>query len=238
MIDLINKYVYVFLHPFQVHDTFREKRQLELEKPDNVISMFGESRPLSYEQQNENEDEGLGLEITWVEGIAISWIFALIMAMYELLAANVSLFSYDYFLDDSSLASLLVETYTQSTHGLFILFSLANAVFFPTSTWLYLKFWEVMIRFFAQVFNVEGDYEEMIDQVLGCSLTSHFLLVIPVFGTMAHYTANLLYIFAGLKNNMGLTVLQSIIVLVSPLFLMLLVLFLNFFFLFAMIGMI
>jgi hypothetical protein len=232
VIELLNQYIYILLNPFKVHDEYHFARNEQSLNNDNVIP-FG---PTGVEVKEEIVEENKTKNFSRVEGITISWLFAALMGMYQMMAINLSLFTYDYFTDSSRFSDLWIDTYKQNTQWIFILFTLFNVVIFPLTVLVYLKFWEVMIRFFAQVFSVKGDHEEMIEQVLSCSLTSHFFLVIPVFGRMAHYTANLLFIFAGLKHNMRLSTLQSIIVLASPMFLTLLVVFLFIFFFFAMFG--
>ena len=89
MIELFNRYIYIFLHPFQIHQEFRESRRKRGHAQANVLPFSGptEVTQLEIDRLPELDEQSLLEEIeekenalpefSRAEGIAISWIFAL-----------------------------------------------------------------------------------------------------------------------------------------------------------------
>lgn len=86
-----------------------------------------------------------------------------------------------------------------------------------------------MVKVFTNVFEKyedEEEIEERCEEVVANSLTAHTFLVIPIVGDFLQKFSFLIYLYAGLRRNLGLNVFQSLLILMCPLILILLAIFL------------
>lgn len=75
------------------------------------------------------------------------------------------------------------------------------------------------MAFFALIFNPEiEEVESVSSQIVAVSLSTHAFLLVPVLGTFIFYLAFFVYLFGGLKYNLGFRTLPGILTILSPLF--------------------
>ena len=92
-------------------------------------------------------------------------------------------------------------------------------VLFPLGAFVFVKFWGLLLRFFIRLYELPvKDEERAVDEVVAGSLTSHMFLVVPIFGEIAKHISSMVFLFAGLRSNLGMSVLQALMVVISPLF--------------------
>jgi small-conductance mechanosensitive channel len=208
VLDIFYDYFYTFLHPFKQHDLLRKER--ELKTAGGAASL----RLATSEDEIENDSAMSFLEI-----MSVSWMFMMVRTIYSVLSIYLGLMTYNYMSEDTGLSNLLLPQFTFSAQKIVLFVVLVEAVLYPAMLWLYTKFWGVLIRFFANLFEFEGDSAKVTEQVVNYSLVSNMFLIVPIFGELGKHLSSIIYLFAGLRKNMQLTSLQSVIVLASPILL-------------------
>jgi hypothetical protein len=204
MTKILYGYFTYFLHPLKVSYYFRKNRE-EVRAITTPFLVDDDEASLKLEEDV--------LQLDFSDVLLISWIFVLINCIYSLLLLNLG-------------ASLLkmVDTSGNLMENLgspksMIFFTLAQAVLFPIGFYVFAKLWEKIVAFFALVFNPEiEDVESVSSQIVAVSLSTHTFLLVPVLGTFIFYMAFFVYLFGGLKYNLGFRTLPGILTILSPLF--------------------
>tara|TARA_R110000868_G_scaffold117600_8_gene312299 strand:+ start:13107 stop:13820 length:714 start_codon:yes stop_codon:yes gene_type:complete len=214
MIELFYKYVITFLHPFKNQE---EQRLLRTRATSvagvQTLRLAGdqglEDLPTSSELQQNTS-------MRFIDIMGVSWFFVAIEGFYAILALHLGQLFFQSWSEPNDLALLLPIDTSIYTHRVLLTGALAKVTFFPVIFWIYAKFWKTLIRFFAGLFQIDGNLSKISDQVVNQSMTSHLMLGIPIFGKMLRHLSGLLHLFAGLRNNMQMTVLQSVVIILSP----------------------
>ena len=217
MIETLNQFFTCFIHPFKTQEYLGNRhyvRETELGK--GVLSLASDAHA-------EADSDDVGLNI--LEGVSVSWVMVLVKAMYSLLAVNFGVTAYQWVKGESFDASEMAFSSNFSLQKIMIFLLLLEVVFFPLSIWIFTKFWSVVIVFFADLFECEGDVNQKADEIVSNSLVSHLFLLIPIFGQVANRISFLVFLFAGLTKNLRLNTSQALLVIASPLILFLLLLF-------------
>lgn len=214
MISLIHAYVLAFLHPFKNQQGLRQLR----EHADEVSGL----RHLRLAGEVSSEDMPALYEVEEVatlkfeEVLGVSWLFVAVEGFYAILALHLGQVFFQSWSSPEELALLLPIDTSLYTQKAMLSAALAKVAFFPIVFWFYTKLWKVLIQFFAGLFQVEGNVAKMAQQVVNQSMTSHMMLAIPIFGKMLRHLSALVHLFAGLRENMQMSVLQSAVVILSP----------------------
>lgn len=210
MIELLNDYITAFLHPFKNQLGFRQLRQRGHELAGTLpLRLADDDVPT----QSELEDH---ISLKFLDMLGVSWIFIAIEGFYAVLALHLGQMFFQSWTSPEEIALLLPIDTTLYTQRALLTATLAKVAFFPIIFWFYATFWKVLIKFFANLFQVEGNIPRITDQIVHQSLSAHLMLAIPVFGKMLRHLLGLVHIFAGLRENMRMTVLQSLVVILSP----------------------
>lgn len=203
MSEIFYNYISYFLHPFKVNSYFREKRQ----------DFYG---PFLVDEKIPEERDFLELDIYQI--LIVSWLFFIVHSFYSIFFINIANFLVARF-DMGDIINPRMMIFT----------ALVQVIFFPLVFWAYAKLWVVIVEFFGNLFNAdENRIEEISDQIVGVSLASHIFLLIPVIGAVIRHFAFFIYLFAGLRKNLGLSVTKSLMVILSPLFILGLLVFMFF----------
>lgn len=176
-----------------------------------------------------------GGALSFLDAMSISWVMVLIKAIYAMVALLIGVYWLGILGDEGRFISGL-KFWGTTAQTITIFMIIFEVILFPLTLWFYTKFWGVVIRFFGELFEVEGDMNQISEQIVNHSLSSHLFLIIPVFGEMVKHLAGLTLIYAGLKNNMRLNTMQSLMVLLSPLILLLFIMFLSALYLVLMLS--
>lgn len=200
MTKLLYGYLSYFLHPLQVNYFFRKNR-LDL---NSFMAPY-----LVDEEEPSDLDEVMQLNFT--EILSVSWIFFLIKCLYTLFFLNLGKFI---------LNQVQISGDQMGNPKALIFFTLLQAIFFPLGFYLFAKFWEKIIAFFTTIFNPNAlDVEFVSGQVVLVALSAHTFLLIPILGSVIFFIAFFIYLFAGLKYNLGFRTLPAILTILSPFFL-------------------
>lgn len=213
LLEIFHEYFYSFLHPFKLHRSLAQSRVRARSMPQLRLATWGDTTGIK-------STKVPGLEL--VELVGVSWFFVIIRGLYSLVSINFGILVYqNYFSDNLPLLEEIFSPVTLQAQKMLLLYVVGEAALYPLVLWFYIKVWSVLINFFGNLFSIEGDINLMTEQIVGHSLVGHFFLLIPIFGEVARYFSSIVYIFAGLRNNMRMSVLQSVIVISSPLLLLL-----------------
>lgn len=193
MIELIGDYLDFFLRPFSRH---REMRKIRFSGRLQIVD----------ELASENKAP------QFTDFLSISWVFVMIAAFYGLF----SLILGHYLRQDHPSSFLFSSEFVAKASQITILGILLEVIFYPLSIWIYVKFWNAIIKFFGKLYGLQGDLDELAEEVSTGSLVGHFFLIIPIFGPTVKNMASLFYLFAGLRANMGMGTAQSFVVILTP----------------------
>ena len=196
-------YLTYFLHPFQVNNYFKKNRE----------DLMALSTPFLIDDESSLKLEEDILELDFSEILIISWVFLIISGIYSLLLLNLSAAILRMVDTSGGMAANLASPRT------LIFFTLGQAVLFPLGFYFYAIIWEKIVYFFTLLFspNLE-DIDHASKQVVAVSMTAHTFLLVPVLGTFIFHIAFAIYLFAGLKCNLGFRTLPALITILSPLF--------------------
>ena len=161
--------------------------------------------------------------LSFVEIMTLSWLFKLIKTFYFFVGIHFLLWLVQ------SGKGRGAESSFQEKKYLFY-WVLVSAIFFPLTLWFIGKFWSVLIRFFCVLYGKDegANLNKHITVVSNAALISQGLLIVPVIGEFLVPFAFLFFLFAGLLKNLHFTVLQAVLVMISPLFLFLLMIVVSF----------
>lgn len=209
MNEVLTNYLNSFLHPWHTQDLLRRKREYHHE-----VEGLGQLELVEDREKKQLKED---FAVSFEQSLCVSWLFVIFNAFYSLIGMFMGLHLFESFNINEGLIS-----YSQSFLGFTsIFFLILKVVFFPIVFWFYGKFWVNIIKMFANIFEKEADAEVIGQEIVSHAFTTHTLLVIPIFGLLLHRVANIVYLFGGLKRNMGFNTLQSILVILCPLFLLL-----------------
>ena len=186
--EVLSRYVTIFIHPIQSQEFFRRRRL--------------EDGP---------KEEGHLCCLSFIESLAVSWIFVIASSFYSLVSLNISK------------SALLPSTVSMEKFALLIV--MADIVLFPLWMLLYVKYWEVIITLFARIYGQEDKIDGPIKEVIYSSTCANILLLVPMFGWVLRLLVGLFLLAVGLKKNIGLSNLQSALTLLSPLMVLLILFF-------------
>lgn len=204
MYELIYNYFNYLLYPQRNHSELAQKRdELDKMKKGRLFSLVGDD----YKER---------LKLDFVGFTSVSWIFIILYSMYSLIFIHIGLSFTELLQENGYFPGLSISSSFQRKLSLFVI--LFDVVFFPLSAWVYVKFWRIIVTFFASVFDRKIE-PEALDDVVNNALVGNFFLVIPVFGKFMKQLAGIFYIFTGLKYNLRFTMFQSLIIIFSPLLL-------------------
>lgn len=198
--SILSNYFYYIIHPFKVHKALLLQRGKRLVLLDSDV--LNQKR-----------------ELNFYEAVAISWIFIIIDGIYSLSGIIFSRIAFLKFADLDTVSSLIPNELL-NTHKLTIFISLMKICFFPLFSYVLVKFWSAMISMFSHIYTRHSSSLKSIEQVVIAMIPAYAFLVIPVFGEVFKTFAMMLYLFAGLKNNLGYNSIQSFLVVLSPLFIL------------------
>ena len=196
MIDAFKEYFYILIHPFDSQLRLREKILL-------------------------SQTKDIPSSLRYYEAIAISWIFSIIESLLTIFLIFISWHTLRHFPMPWSITSRAAPI------GLLLV--LIPPVLFPLTSYFYIQIWWLSFTFFIPLFTPyinhppEGKMDgptikKILDQTLISSFCPNALKLFPVFGNTLRNLASPFYIYAGLKESLGLPFWPSFIIVLSPLF--------------------
>lgn len=224
MNELLVNYINAFLHPWLTNDLLNSRRkQGHVRRESPQLELIQEENLVSSVVQEQNEEDKVG--VSFNESMAISWVFTIFQATYVIIGVTMGLNTMQWAHED---LSHVVDNAALTLTAYSIFSLLLKVVFFPLFFWFYGRFWINILKIFTNIFEKfdnENEIDSRCEEIVSNSLTSHAFLVIPIIGDFLHKLSFLVYLYAGLRRNLGLNLFQSILVLLCPLLLILLLLF-------------
>ena len=206
MIELFKHYFYGFLHPVETQKRLRLIRESE----------FGRS-PLKLVGEHTHLDDNGPYTLSLTELLGTSWIFVFVKAIYGVIGIYIGISLYSDFTENASEYLEFIDQLSFNTRKWALISILVDAVFFPLYGLTYVKLWEVLIRTFARLFGKQASDDDAYEQVVAYSLVSNLFLLVPILGGIVRFFASFVYLFVGLKRNLGFSRIQAMVTLVSPL---------------------
>lgn len=189
--DAITTYIHYLIHPFRSHQALKE-----------------------------NDRDYLPGDITLYESLGLSWLFILLGAFFRLIFISFLISVFVGVMDPST--DLLEQFYRGDRYVGFyfvILSTLLDVVFFPLITLVAIQFWDIVIKFFAYLNGDNENVDERVKNILSVALSSNLLHIIPIFGAALGNLAQLVQMYAGLREQFRLSPLACILILSTPYFL-------------------
>ena len=164
-----------------------------------------------------NDKTFLPREISLYESLGISWLLIILSSFFKLVIIT---FFISVFLDITSEANGIVESLYSGDRfvGFYfvILSTILDAVFFPLITLFVIQFWDLVIKFFANICDVEGDIDKKSKDILSVALSANMFKLIPIIGEIFTRLAQMIQMYAGLRRQLNFSVGASICVLMTP----------------------
>lgn len=166
-------------------------------------------------------------KMTSIEVLGISWSMHLLSAFYSIFAIYLGTVGYEFLSSSENYAHLVFNTFDLSFEKLNILWIIASAIFYPLLFWFGYRIWIFFLKFYALIFEYtppEGvDTEDVAEDILNTTLSANLLLAIPIFGSFLSFIAKAYYLFVNLRKKFFFTKMQSFLVLITPFFLLFLI---------------
>jgi hypothetical protein len=190
----LESYLYALIHPFKYQESIRNNIPI-------ASSYGGYVEPIDIQE---------ALAFSWAAKI----IRGLIQIVFIFFFANTI---YTFSLEDSEFAQQFIPTAKVDGY-VFILIALAlEVVFFPVFAMIFIELWKFMIKIYARLLSIEEDEDQVADEIMTASLSSHIFDIIPFVGEFAQKLSSMLIIYAGLRRNLRASKVLSFIILFTPL---------------------
>lgn len=193
ILDLIETYFMVLVHPFRIHQQFRYN-----------VALPG---------QNNHFFAPLKLS----EALGISWVFAIIRGLAKLVLMNFFLQSFINMQSESFpvLQDILISSGLSTYY--FLLFSASlDIIFFPVTALVMTEVWSWFIRMYSKWLNPELDHEAIADQITTHALSSNLFTIIPFLGDLIQSALYYFLLYAGLRSNLGASRSLAWVILLTP----------------------
>lgn len=187
MHETFNTYFYYFLHPFE-----------------SARKLRGDATDLDL--------------LEWDESLAISWAINILRAIMSLSSFYIGLFVAQKLVDYS--VGLSIET-TDSLASLLtgkqvlLLFLGIQVIFYPLNFALLFFLFRFFINLSLTLFDKEvGD--NRVEQVIMVAMSNQLLKLVPVMGGAFYFLGLFISLFAGLRQNLELSLAQTFFTLLLP----------------------
>ena len=155
------------------------------------------------------------------EALTLSWIFWIIGSLVQMVILNSVLSLLLSYQNENDILYLLIDT----SDALFpyyisLLSLLLDLIFFPIMTLIQVEVMNAIIRFYARLMGHDEDTHQIADQISTVALSSNFFSFIPLFGKMLVQFSYLFLMYVGLRHNLGASRSLSIVILLTPLFIL------------------
>jgi hypothetical protein len=201
ILDLLETYLMVLVHPFRIHQQFR------------------------YQVALPGHDNHFFAPLKLSEALGISWVFAIIRGLAKVLLMNFFLQSFINMQSESFpiLQDLIISSGVSTYY--FLLFSASlDIIFFPITALIMTEVWSWMIRFYSKWLNPDLPHEEIADQISTHALSSNLFSIIPFLGDLVQSGLYYFLLYAGLRSNLGASRSLAWIILLTPTLLAMMVL--------------
>jgi hypothetical protein len=195
---LLENYLYYFVHPIE--------------------SSLSAAYPL-----DENQ-----IKLNLQDSILISWIFHILRGLIQVIffyfiIETLKISTGDFIVDGLLSAFIATEKFTSVFF--FIIPTVLELLFFPIVSYFYCEFWIYLLKHSFRLASLNERREELAEQIVVRANTSHVFSVVPIIGEFFQKLAFIFYLYQGLRRSAYLSRFESIIIVLSPLLIVLFVIF-------------
>jgi len=158
-------------------------------------------------------------ELSFEELLVMSWVMQIIWAFYSLFTVYLGLVTYNYMSNEATISSMIMEQMNFKFQKFSIFFLLTEVILYPVVFYFTYRFMKTVLNFYSDIFLFEGDRDKTFHQVLTPFYCANIFLILPIGGRVISYFAQAFYLYRGLVKKMEFTNLQSMLILLTPLFL-------------------
>ncbi len=194
-LSLIEDFIYCFLHPYRIHEYWRHRIPLPgIHHTRDITLTIGES-------------------------LAISWMFAIIKAIIQVLFIYIlAIFFRNFILSSFPIAEMYQVSGLLSPYYIFVISLILDIIFFPVMTFIMAQFWMWLIKFYGKYLD-ESESEKKAEEIITVALTTHVFYLVPIIGEFLQKIFFMFYIYAGLRKNLGANRVVSLLIIFTPIFL-------------------
>jgi hypothetical protein len=193
VIDILETYFMVLVHPFRIHQQFR------------------------YHVALPGQENHLFAPLKLSEALGISWLFAIIRGLGKLVLMNFFLQSFISMQSENFpvLQDILISSGLSTYY--FLLFSASlDIIFFPITALVMTEVWAWFIRMYSKWLNPSLPHEEIADQITTHALSSNLFTIIPFLGDIIQSGLYYFLLYAGLRSNLGASRSLAWVILLTP----------------------
>jgi hypothetical protein len=149
------------------------------------------------------------------ESVSLSWLFVIIngIARVFIIHTLLTLFVGE---GPTFLGFRLWQTDQFSSFYFIVLSIVLDMVFHPLVTLLMVQVWELIIKAYANVLDLDGDWDDIAESIMAVSLSSYFFKIIPFLGDILQSLFSIILMYAGLRERLGADRMLAIVILLTP----------------------
>jgi hypothetical protein len=187
---LLSSFFYNLVYPFRAHEYYKGK----------VVNVF---------------DENHVWKLNLYESISLSWLFVIINGLLRILFIHTII---NMFVGDSpTVMGIELWPSDHFSSFYFILISIVlDMVFHPLFTLIMVQIWELIIKAYAHVLEIEGDWDEIAESIMTVSLSSYFFKIIPFIGDFLQSIFKFILMYSGLRVRLGASRMLTLVILLTP----------------------
>lgn len=166
-------------------------------------------------------------ELTYEETLGLSWIFHFIYAFYTLFACWLSVVITHRLIENHPTIKLISTSLTISLQKVILFSTIVEVILYPFLFHLGYRFLRFILNFYQEIFlGTESDSKkrEKSESITKSLFLANIFLLIPVFGNLLSFLAQIFLLYKSLVKKLNFTNLQAFVVLMTPLFIIFLVL--------------
>lgn len=196
--DIVYSFLKSFISPNQVEKSFRVQRTGVVPLEDNFLDVRS---------------------LDLVEAVCLSWLFKIMEGGFILLSLYLAEVSTRFVETNYSKIFVFFDP-NYLSQKIILATTILMVIFFPLISYSYIVISKAIIKFCMDLFKIE-DQPEAVNQVISHSFSSNILLCVPIFGSIFRNIAGHLFIYSGLRNNIGMSSKQASVTMLAPVILML-----------------
>ncbi|MCO4752848.1 MAG: hypothetical protein KC478_00130 [Bacteriovoracaceae bacterium] len=186
--EVFHNYFYYLVHPFKTHQLLIGGDQDSGVKP-------------------------LGL----YESLGVSWVFVVVAGLVRIVLINLVIFMFLGMIDpENAFLGGIIDGNSFTGFYFLILTSILDVIFYPLVTMFIIQFWEFVLKSYASLAGVQGDVDKKTKTILSVALSSHILLIVPIFGEFAQKAAHFVQMYAGIREQLEFSRALTFCVLLTP----------------------
>lgn len=179
-----------------------------------------ESLQLYFEAFKDFSQDRSGRIVSYVELMAVSWALHIIYAFYSVFVLYLGVKSYSYFSTSNDFTHLVLDAFNFKMQKISLFTTLVAVVFYPFIFQFAYKFWKALIKFYANLFDIQDEeMDRKSDEILSSAFSSNLFLIFPIIGNILSNIGMAYFLFQGLRRKYEFSSLQASLVLLTPLFL-------------------